>query len=92
MELVKIGNITDIQENYNIGCSENLGDSYNNLILYKKHLNFIHSDLQNNNILKKTKNIHLKFTKFMNVSVSNGIKKKFINDYKILQNYKIYYY
>ena len=92
MELVKINNITDILENYNIGVSKNLGDSYNNLILYKKHLNFIYSDLQNNNISKKIKNIHNKFTKFMNLSVSEGIDEKFINDFKILQNYKIYYY
>jgi len=92
MELVKINNITNIQENYNISISTNIGDSYNNLILYKKHLNYIYTDLQNIYISKKYKNIHHKFTKFMNIPISNGINKKIIEDFKILQNHHINYY
>jgi len=88
--LLIINNITDFEENYNS----------DNLILYKKHLNYIKkdikkdikTDIKTDENIKIKKNLYKKFINFMNIPISKGITKKIINDFKTLKKYKFYYY
>jgi len=87
-----IDNIKDFEENYNNITSKNLEESFDNLIIYKKHLNFINKYIKINEEKKIKKKLYKKFINFMNTPINKGITKKLINDFKVLQNYKIYYY
>ena len=63
-----------------------------NLIIYKKHLNFLKKEIFNNKINIKKKKMYKKFINFMKTPINKGITQKIINDFKNLKNYKIYYY
>lgn len=87
-ELININKIKDCEENYNIEMTKNL----ENLIIYKKHLNFLKKEIFNNKINIKKKKMYKKFINFMKTPINKGINQKIINDFKNLKNYKIYYY
>ena len=87
-ELININKIKDCEENYNIEMTKNL----ENLIIYKKHLNFLKKEIFKNKINIKKKKMYKKFINFMKTPINKGITQKIINDFKNLKNYKIYYY